>query len=62
MLPQSSGPHEEAAYRLLTKHFDSPMPILNHIDVRKCLDDKRFDLVFEAIDELYCHANTNNLE
>jgi hypothetical protein len=25
------------------------------------LDDKRFDLAFEAIDELYCHASTNDL-
>jgi hypothetical protein len=31
------------------------------MDVRKHLDDKRFDLAFEAIDELYCHANTNDL-
>jgi hypothetical protein len=52
-------PQEEAAYRLLTKHFDSS--ILNHVDVRKHLDDKRFDLAFEAIDELYCHANSNDL-
>jgi hypothetical protein len=52
-------PQEEAAYRLLTKHFDSS--ILNHKDVRKHLDDKRFDLAFEAIDDLYCHANTNDL-
>jgi hypothetical protein len=46
-------PQEEAAYRLLTKHFDSS--ILNHMDVRKHLDNKRFDLAFEAIDEIYCH-------
>jgi hypothetical protein len=52
-------PQEEAAYRLLTKHFDSS--ILNHMDVRKHLDNKRFDLAFEAIDELYCHANSNNV-
>jgi hypothetical protein len=36
------------------------------VDVRKHLDDKSsfvgtFDLAFEAIDELYCHANTNDL-
>jgi hypothetical protein len=31
------------------------------MDVRKHIDDKRFDLSFEAIDELYCHANTNDL-
>jgi hypothetical protein len=43
---------EQAAYRLLTKYFDSS--ILNHMDVRKHLDDKRFDLAFEVIDELYC--------
>jgi hypothetical protein len=42
-------PQEEAAYRLLTKHFDSS--ILNHMDVRKHLDNKRFDLAFEAIDD-----------
>jgi hypothetical protein len=48
-------PQEEAAYRPLTKHFAS---ILN---VRKHLDDKRFDLAFEAIDELYCHANSNDV-
>jgi hypothetical protein len=35
-------PQEEAAYRLLMKHFNSS--ILNQIDVRKHLDDKRFDL------------------
>jgi hypothetical protein len=52
-------PQEEAAYRLLTKHCDSS--ILNLMDVRKHLDDKRFNLVFEAIDELYCHANSNDL-
>jgi hypothetical protein len=52
-------PQEEAAYRLLKKHFDSS--ILNHMDVRKHLDDKRFDSAFEAIDEVYCHANTNDL-
>jgi hypothetical protein len=52
-------PQEEAAYRLLTKHFDSS--ILNHMDVRKHLDNKRFDLAFEAIDELYCHANFNDV-
>jgi hypothetical protein len=52
-------PQEEAAYRLLTKHFDSS--ILNHMDVRKHLDNKRFDFAFEAIDELYCHANSNDV-
>jgi hypothetical protein len=52
-------PQEEAAYRLRTKHFDSS--ILNHMDVRKHLDNKRFDLTFEAIDELYCHANSNDV-
>jgi hypothetical protein len=52
-------PQEEAAYRLLMKHFDSS--ILNHMDVRKHLDNKRFDLAFEAIDELYCHANSNDV-
>jgi hypothetical protein len=52
-------PQEEAAYRLLTKHFDSS--ILNHMDVRKHLDNKRFDLAFEAIGELYCHANSNDV-
>jgi hypothetical protein len=31
------------------------------MDGRKHLDDKRFDLAFEAIEELYCHANTNVL-
>jgi hypothetical protein len=31
------------------------------MDVRKHLDDKRFDLAFEVIDELYCHAKTNDL-
>jgi hypothetical protein len=35
--------------------------ILNHMDVRKHLDDKRFDLAFEAIDELYCHTNSNDV-
>jgi hypothetical protein len=50
---------EEAAYRLLTKHFD--LSILDPMDVRKHLDNKRFDLAFEAIDELYCHANSNDL-
>jgi hypothetical protein len=44
-------PQEEAAYRLLTKHFD--LSILNH--------NKRFDLAFETIDELYCHANSNDV-
>jgi hypothetical protein len=33
-------PQEEAAYRLLTKHLDSST--LNHMDVRKHLDNKRF--------------------
>jgi hypothetical protein len=55
VLPQSSRPEEpdeeEAAYRLLTKHFDSS--ILNHMDFRKHLDNKRF--------ELYCHANSNDV-
>jgi hypothetical protein len=50
---------EEAAYRLFTKHFDSS--ILNHMDVRKHLDNKRFDLAFEAIDELYCDDNSNDV-
>jgi hypothetical protein len=31
------------------------------MNVRKHLDDERFDLAFEAIDELYCHAYTNDL-
>jgi hypothetical protein len=31
------------------------------MDVRKHLDNKRFDLAFEAIDELYCHANSNDV-
>jgi hypothetical protein len=53
-------PQEEAAYRLLTKHFDSS--ILNHMDIRKHLDNKRFDLAFEAIDEFYCHANSNEYQ
>jgi hypothetical protein len=52
-------PQEQAAYRLLTKHFDSL--ILNHMDFRKHLDNKRFDLAFEANDELYCHANCNDV-
>jgi hypothetical protein len=52
-------PQEEAAYRLLTRHFDSSL--LNHMDVHKQIDDKRFDFTVEAIDELYCHANTNDL-
>jgi hypothetical protein len=30
------------------------------MNVRKHLDDKLFDLAFEAIDELYCHANSND--
>jgi hypothetical protein len=65
VLPQRSGlerqivPQEEAAYRLLTKHFDSS--ILNHMDVRKHLNDELFDLTFEAIDELFCHANSNDI-
>jgi hypothetical protein len=65
MLPQSSGPddiivpQEEAAYRLLMKNFDSS--ILNHMDFRKHFHDRRFDLAFEAINEVYCHANTNGL-
>jgi hypothetical protein len=25
------------------------------------LDNKRFDLAFKAIDELYCHANSNDV-
>jgi hypothetical protein len=52
-------PDRSTGYRLLRKYFDSS--ILNHMDFRKHLDDKRFDLAFEAIDELYCHANTNDL-
>jgi hypothetical protein len=52
-------PQEEVDYRLLTKHFDSS--VLNHMDVRKHLDNKRFDLAFEAIDELCCHANSNDV-
>jgi hypothetical protein len=31
------------------------------MDVRKYLDNKRFDHAFEAIDELYCHAYSNNV-
>jgi hypothetical protein len=31
------------------------------MDVRKHLDNRRFDLAFEAIDELYCHANSNDV-
>jgi hypothetical protein len=31
------------------------------MDIRKHLDNKRFDLAFEAIDELYCHANSNDV-
>jgi hypothetical protein len=50
---------EETAYRLLTKPFDSS--ILNHMNVRKHLDNKRFDLAFEAIDEFHCHANSNDV-
>jgi hypothetical protein len=30
-----------------------------NMDVGKHLDNKRFDLAFEAIDELYCHANSS---
>jgi hypothetical protein len=52
-------PQEEVAYRLLTKHFDSS--ILNHMDVRKHLVNKLFNLGFEVIDELYCHANSYDL-
>jgi hypothetical protein len=52
-------PQEKATYRLLTKHFDSS--ILNHMDVRKHLDNKRFELAFKAIDELYCHANSKDV-
>jgi hypothetical protein len=42
-----------------TKHFDSS--ILNHMDVREHLDNKRFDPASEAIDELYCHDNSNDV-
>jgi hypothetical protein len=52
-------PQEEAANRLLTKDFDSS--ILNHIDVRKHLDDKRFNLAFEAVDDVNCHTDVNDL-
>jgi hypothetical protein len=38
---------EEAACRLLTKHFDSS--ILNHMNVRTHLDNKRFDLAFTLL-------------
>jgi hypothetical protein len=31
------------------------------MDIRKHLDNKRFDLAFETIDELYCHANSNDV-
>jgi hypothetical protein len=31
------------------------------MDVRKHLDNKRFNLAFKAIDELYCHANSNGV-
>jgi hypothetical protein len=31
------------------------------MDVRKHLDNKRFNLAFEAVDELYCHANSNDV-
>jgi hypothetical protein len=31
------------------------------MEVRKHLDDKRFDPAFEAIDELYCQVNSNDV-
>jgi hypothetical protein len=31
------------------------------MDDRKQRDNKRFDLAFEAIDDLYRHANSNDL-